>query len=146
MKKNGFTLIELMIVIAIIALLAAVALPKFANTTQDAKAANVRANLSNLRTAISMQFAKTGNYPVVDATGIAATGAVGTTFDDYYSRTTLPVTPADSTNGVTAINTVIIAPAAAAALGGWRYTAATGEIHADLPVAAYGAGVTWTVE
>ena len=58
MKKNGFTLIELMIVIAIIALLAAVALPKFSTVTDDAKIANVRSNLSVLRTAINMFNAK----------------------------------------------------------------------------------------
>ncbi|OQY08994.1 MAG: hypothetical protein B6I28_03790 [Fusobacteriia bacterium 4572_132] len=61
--NKGFTLIELMIVVAIIALLASVALPKFANTTDAAKAANVQGNLANLRKAISMFKAKNGDYP-----------------------------------------------------------------------------------
>lgn len=70
MKKNGFTLIELMIVIAIIALLAAVALPKFAGVTDDAKAAQVRSDLSVLRTSLSMYNAKFGAFPACGTAGV----------------------------------------------------------------------------
>ena len=52
--KKGFTGIELMIVISIISLISAIALPKFSNIRSEAKIANVSGNLANLYTAISL--------------------------------------------------------------------------------------------
>lgn len=46
-KKRGFTLIELIIVIAIIAILAAIAIPKFGQIRQDA---NVKSDIANAKT------------------------------------------------------------------------------------------------
>ena len=63
MKKNGFTLIELMVVIAIIGLLSSIAMPRFVDITNSAKIANVQGNLSSMRTAIGMYNVKTGEYP-----------------------------------------------------------------------------------
>ena len=53
MKRNtkGFTLIELLIVVVIIGILAAIAIPKFANTKQNAYLATVKTDLRNLATA-----------------------------------------------------------------------------------------------
>lgn len=48
--KKGFTLIELLIVIVIIGVLAAVAIPKFANTKEKAWVATMKADLRNLAT------------------------------------------------------------------------------------------------
>ena len=55
MKKNmqGFTLIELMIVVAIIAILAAIALPAYSDYTKKAKVSEVIVSASSGRTAIS---------------------------------------------------------------------------------------------
>ncbi|GLI55556.1 hypothetical protein PM10SUCC1_10700 [Propionigenium maris DSM 9537] len=63
MKKNGFTLIELMVVITIIGLISSIALPRFVEITNSAKVANVQGNLSSMRTAIGMYNVKTGEYP-----------------------------------------------------------------------------------
>ena len=52
--KKGFTIIELMIVLSIISLVSAIAIPKYSNITSEAKVANVQANLSNLNTAIEI--------------------------------------------------------------------------------------------
>ncbi len=49
--EEGFTLIELLIVVVIIGILAAIAVPKFANTKAKAYAASMRADLRNLATA-----------------------------------------------------------------------------------------------
>ena len=52
MKRNrkGFTLIELLIVVVIIGILAAIAIPKFANTKEKAYVASMKADLRNLAT------------------------------------------------------------------------------------------------
>jgi|SRR5688572_6291251 type IV pilus assembly protein PilA len=47
-NKNGFTLIELLIVVVIIGILAAIAIPKFANTKEKAYVTTMRSDLRNL--------------------------------------------------------------------------------------------------
>ena len=51
MKSRGFTLIELLIVVVIIGILAAFAIPKFVNTKQKAYVAQMKSDLKNLATA-----------------------------------------------------------------------------------------------
>jgi type IV pilus assembly protein PilA len=50
-KARGFTLIELLIVVVIVGLLAAIAIPKLANTKQKAYVAQMKSDLKNLATA-----------------------------------------------------------------------------------------------
>ncbi|HMU75477.1 MAG TPA: prepilin-type N-terminal cleavage/methylation domain-containing protein [Elusimicrobiota bacterium] len=57
--RGGFTLIELMIVVAIIGLLAAIALPKFANLVTKAREATIKGKLGSLRSALSLYYADT---------------------------------------------------------------------------------------
>src|SRR6266498_2970252 len=51
MNRKGFTLIELLIVVVIIGILAAIAIPKFANTKEKAYLASMKSDLRNLVTA-----------------------------------------------------------------------------------------------
>ncbi|MGH7606511.1 MAG: type IV pilin protein [Gemmatimonadales bacterium] len=55
-QSRGFTLIELLIVVVIIGILAAIAIPKFANTKEKAYLAQMKADLRNLATAEEAYF------------------------------------------------------------------------------------------
>ncbi len=60
--RKGFTLIELLIVVVIIGILAAIAIPKFANTKEKAYIASVKTDLRNLATAQEGYFADFQDY------------------------------------------------------------------------------------
>ncbi len=55
-SRSGFTLIELMIVVAVISILAVIALPKFGRMVQKAREARTKGNLGALRSAISIYY------------------------------------------------------------------------------------------
>ena len=59
--KKGFTLIELLIVVVIIGILAAIAIPKFANTKEKAYVAAMKSDLRNLVTAQEAYFSDNQN-------------------------------------------------------------------------------------
>lgn len=57
-NQKGFTLIELVVVMVILALLAAVAVPKFLDLQKQAEVASVRAVAGNIRSALSLRVAR----------------------------------------------------------------------------------------
>jgi general secretion pathway protein G len=63
MKQKGYTLIELLIVLAIIGLLVSVALPRFREAHQRAKEAVLKENLFTLRQTIDQYHHDKGKYP-----------------------------------------------------------------------------------
>jgi general secretion pathway protein G len=67
-KGKGFTLVELLVVVAILAILAAALLPKFLGYTDNAREAQTMADLSTMKSVVEIYAADegAGNYPAVD--------------------------------------------------------------------------------
>ena len=63
MKRSGFTLIELMVVLAIIATLLTIAVPRYYSSLDKSKEAVLKENLYQLRDAIGKYYADRGKYP-----------------------------------------------------------------------------------
>ncbi|HHQ4756616.1 TPA: prepilin-type N-terminal cleavage/methylation domain-containing protein [Aeromonas hydrophila] len=82
-KQSGFTLIELMIVVAIVAILAAIALPAYQTYTKKAKFTEVVAATGAAKTAIEV-CSQSGSTPTacVTAATTAVSGSVGTAIVD----------------------------------------------------------------
>jgi general secretion pathway protein G len=148
-KHTGFTLLEMMLVVVIIALIAAIAIPKFSRGAAGANDSAVAANLAVLRNAIDMfQAEHGGTYPAVatfvnqltqytDSTGAAQATKDATHIYGPYLRNipALPVGAAKGNNGV----------AAATGTGvGWIYTVATGLIQTNTTTETDSTGVLYT--
>jgi general secretion pathway protein G len=63
MRRSGFTLIELIIVLAIVATLLSIAVPRYYSSIDRSKEAVLRENLFQLRDAIGKYQADKGKYP-----------------------------------------------------------------------------------
>lgn len=82
--QNGFTLVELLIVVIILAILAAIIVPQFTAATDDAAQSAYDTNVANIRSAIDLYRQQHQEYPgaVISGggtcgSGAAVTGAVG---------------------------------------------------------------------
>ena len=62
-QRHGFTLIELIVVMAIVALLAAIAAPRYVRSLDQARERALQASLTTLRDAIDQHAADRGRYP-----------------------------------------------------------------------------------
>lgn len=100
-NQKGFTLIELMVVIAIIGILAAIAIPRMSTATDSAKIAKIQADLRTLGGAISIYNAQVGTDPTaanllvtsgqINAIPAPPTNAAGATAYTFETATTTVV-------------------------------------------------------
>ena len=108
--NQGFTLIELMIVVAIIGILAAIAIPNFMTYQAKARQSEAKVGLGGIFTTATSFFAENGTYSVVPSgLGYSPAGSPKYTFS-YNAATINSVTTATLCNGVT---TVVAATASA---------------------------------
>ncbi|MBA7675651.1 hypothetical protein ES703_83887 [subsurface metagenome] len=123
--KSGFTLVEILIVVVILGILAAIVIPQFTDASTEAKYASLASNLQMLRAQIELYKIQHNDDPptlalfVDQLTGTTDVyGAVaGSDFGPYMRD--IPVEPFSNSATVTAdVN------------DGWNYTEGTGEIWA----------------
>ena len=140
-RRGGFTLVEVLIVVVIMAVLAATIIPQFTSSTKDAKLSAAKFNLHTLRSQLELYKAEhTGSLPGAALTELIsktdAAGTVSTTgaYGPYVEQ--LPQNPLTETSTVKAVTSDPITSSDITTTGeGWLYNVTTGEIrgnHADL--------------
>ena len=152
-RQRGFTLIEIMIVIIILGILAAIVLPAFSDATHEAREATLKDCLRYMRNEITVFTAQHRDVPPVYPGGsLAATPDAATfisqmtSYSDemcnlsatpsdvfHYGQylSSMPVNPLSSQAGVWVVTGVTPAPDGSQPFG-WIYNATTQEIRANL--------------
>ena len=139
-RRPGFTLVEVLIVVVIMAVLAATIIPQFADSTKDAKVSSLKFNLHTLRSQIQMykqqHDAKTPTgtlAELISKTDIS--GTVGTGATHIYGPYVMEI-PDNPFTGKATVKVITNNPAAAGDVtenyaGGWLYYATPGDIFSD---------------
>jgi len=134
-RHSGFTLVEVLIVVTIMAVLAATIIPQFTSSADEARQSQLDFNLHTLQSQIHLYHLQHNSLfpdPLNRLTvktdldgGLNAAGAFG----PYIVGGALPNNPNTSDNTVTASTT-----GSENLGGGWLYDKATGNVWADSPL------------
>lgn len=124
-KEAGFTLIELVIIIVVLGILAAVAIPKYQDITGEAKEAAARGALGGIRSGITIFYANqavttgTATWPTVSELETS-----GTVMAQVMPKNPFQLSASAPDSLVTGVTKGTIV----GVRGGWAYNATTGEI------------------
>jgi len=138
MSKNrrcGFTLVEVLIVVTIMAILAATIIPQFTSSADEARQSQLDFNLRTLQSQVHLfHLQHNGLYSNVltkltDTTDIGGGVNIGGPFGPYLVGGKLPENPNTQSNVATASTT-----GSENLGGGWLYDKATGNVWADSPL------------
>lgn len=137
-RTTGFTLVELLIVVIILGILAAVVVPQFSTASAEAKESAMCASLNTVRQAISLYrvqhnevYPGQGGWAEFVTQLTTSTEADGTAGSKYgpYLRTAFPMNPVTGTaDGKTAA----VMPGAPSGPEAWIYATSTGELRANV--------------
>jgi general secretion pathway protein G len=134
-SRKGFTLVEILIVVIILGILAAIVIPQFTNASEDARKGNMKSQLQTLRSQIELFKLQHRDNAPPSATfwnflTQYSTDDITVAPDGVASSSTLtkygPYMQAAAENPLTKSTTLA---AAAGTTVGWVYNEATGEIH-----------------
>ncbi|MEM8737222.1 MAG: prepilin-type N-terminal cleavage/methylation domain-containing protein [Planctomycetota bacterium] len=147
-KAQGFTLVEILIVVVILGILAAIVIPQFTSASEAAKASSLSTQLQSIRSQLQLyQIEHNGDYPDLSSNwdqitkttsilGVVDSGGAGD-YGPYLQKA--PANPFYTTTGNanTAVNQAGDGTGSVAAPGhsttqGWSYSRDTGEIKANL--------------
>lgn len=90
-SKGGFTLIELVMIIIILGILAAVAIPKYYDLTEDARESSIKAGLGGIKSAWGISYGRYKAAPtlaslVAAVDGATIDGVVGLYIADIFRK------------------------------------------------------------
>jgi general secretion pathway protein G len=147
LSKKGFTLVEILIVVIILGILAAIVIPQFTQASTEARVSNLKTNLQTIRSQLLLYKMQHTNeaYPdtnfdtqmtqYTDMAGdVTATPDATHTLGPYLQS--IPVNPFSAVNTVRVVSGAATAFAAPAADAGWWFNSTTGEFRADLVTSA----------
>ncbi|MCA9139590.1 MAG: prepilin-type N-terminal cleavage/methylation domain-containing protein [Planctomycetales bacterium] len=137
--RSGFSLIEMVIVILILGIIAAVAAPRMFDTAEQAEINTTRQQLAVLRNAIEMHRAQNGTYP---ANGELVT-AMSDMLNGPFPQPTIG--PVRGLTGVYYDTTTTSAPVVPSPDGksGWAYKPHNGSLKLNLDPSGSDIGVDW---
>ncbi len=123
-KRSAFSLVELVVVVLIIGILAAVAAPKMFDTAGDARDSATRASLGILRDAVELHRAQNGTYP----TAANITTAIRPFIKGPFPRVQTTRVPGPNQNALVVGSTADPLAVVASSTNGWVYNETTGDI------------------